>query len=375
MQGDVLLAEFTNHEEQQPSLSQECQQNTKRVTEIRDIDVSYFEFRLRLAICNRYQLDKLFQELSHYVEKLGIAYPRIELTSKLRNEDLVIHMEEIISLLRGVVSSYMEGKQMEIPNNNKDKLMEQVQSHSKEFVEQVCNFEKEMFNIHPKHCKICHQRRLNLQMAKKDICSRCNREKSEEHKFSHGNSALPTWIDSDGNVRYSIPMELSELTLAEKLLIQKVSPLIPVIHIKNGTLGSRGHVVSFFQDISGICNELPRLPNNVTMVKVVRQSLSNDGEAIRKAFMVNRLKVLKALQWLKKYNVLYKDIDIVESNLDWISDSNESQLQNIIHVDSKETEVEDDDRYVPYIFFLFMDFFDFTQKIHSAHDVLPSFIK
>jgi hypothetical protein len=136
-----------------------------------------------------------------------------------------------------------------------------------------------------------------------------------------------------------------------------VSPLIPVIHIKNGTLGSRGHVVSFFQDIYGICNELPRLPNNVTMVKVVRQSLSNDGEAIRKAFMVNRLKVLKALQWLKKYNVLYKDIDIVESNLDWISDSNESQLQNIIHVDSKETEVEDDDRYVPYIFFSIHGFF------------------
>ena len=65
----------------------------------------------------------------------------------------------------------------------------------------------------------------------------------------------------------------------------------------------------------------------------------------------------------------------MESNLDWISDSNESQLQNIIHVDSKETEVEDDDRYVQYILFLFMDFFDFTQKIHSAHDVLPSFIK
>jgi hypothetical protein len=164
-------------------------------------------------------------------------------------------------------------------------------------------------------------------------------------------------------VRYSIPSELSELTLAEKLLIQKVSPLIPVIHIKNGTLGFRGHVVSFFQDISGICNELPRLPNDVTMVKVVRQSLSNDGETIRKAFMVNREKVLKALQWLKKYINLYKDIEIVESNLDWISGSNESELKNIIHVDSKEMDIEDDDRYVQSsLFILCWFFFIFTKK-------------
>ena len=113
-------------------------------------------------------------------------------------------MEEIISLVKATVTTYIEGKRLEIPNNNKDILSEQLQCHSKEFVEQVCKFETEMFNVHPKHCEVCHQRRLNLQMTKKDICCRCNREKSEEHKFSHENNALPTWIDSDGTVRYSI---------------------------------------------------------------------------------------------------------------------------------------------------------------------------
>jgi hypothetical protein len=57
-----------------------------------------------------------------------------------------------------------------------------------------------------------------------------------------------------------LPSELQHLTLAEKLLIQLVSPLVLVIHVKNGILGTRGHVVSFFQVISGICTELQDYP-------------------------------------------------------------------------------------------------------------------
>jgi hypothetical protein len=45
---------------------------------------------------------------------------------------------------------------------------------------------------------------------------------------------------------FDLPKELAHLTMAEKLLIQRVSPLVPVIHIKNGILGVRGHIVSFF---------------------------------------------------------------------------------------------------------------------------------
>jgi hypothetical protein len=47
-------------------------------------------------------------------------------------------------------------------------------------------------------------------------------------------------------IKYTLPSELQHLTLAEKLLIQHISPLVPVVHIKNGILGTRGHVVSFF---------------------------------------------------------------------------------------------------------------------------------
>jgi hypothetical protein len=59
-----------------------------------------------------------------------------------------------------------------------------------------------------------------------------------------------------------------------------VSPLIPVIHIKNGTVGSRGRVVSFYQDLSSICNELPKLPSDISIVKVIRSGITGTGENI-----------------------------------------------------------------------------------------------
>jgi hypothetical protein len=81
-------------------------------------------------------------------------------------------------------------------------------------------------------------------------------------------------------IKYSVPPQLKNLTIAEKLLIQRISPLIPVIYIKNGSVGSRGHVVNFFQDISGICNELPKLPSDVSVVKVLRSCITAKGEML-----------------------------------------------------------------------------------------------
>jgi len=127
-------------------------------------------------------------------------------------------------------------------------------------------------------------------------------------------------------------------------LIQRVSPLVPIIHIKNGVLGTRGHVVSFFQDISGICTELPKIPSEVTMVKIIRTGTTAEGENIKDVFTVNRLRILNALKWLKQHNPLYQDIIIKESNLNWMSNQKSDILQNIIQIytDSNEDEEKDD---------------------------------
>ena len=60
------------------------------------------------------------------------------------------------------------------------------------------------------------------------------------------------------------------LSDAEKMLIQRLSAFIPLHHIKNGTLGIKGHVCCFPQDIMEICKELPRLPKDLTVVKILK---------------------------------------------------------------------------------------------------------
>jgi hypothetical protein len=148
-------------------------------------------------------------------------------------------------------------------------------------------------------------------------------------KFGDNNYALPTWhtVNDDGEtvVHYDIPEELADLTLAEKLLIQRLSPIIPLVHLKHGVYGSRGHVCTYPKDIGPICNVLPRLPKDVEIVKVVRTYTGRDGKPKSRGFNVRREKVLRALKWLKKHNPIYQDIEIQASNLNWM----EGKLQNV----------------------------------------------
>jgi hypothetical protein len=98
------------------------------------------------------------------------------------------------------------------------------------FLQQAFKFEQDMLNCKFKYCKVCHQRRL-IMVTKTDVCSRCSKQKNVQ-LFTHQNKALPTWTERN-RVYYNLPKELKNLTIAEKMLIQRVSPLIPVIHLKN----------------------------------------------------------------------------------------------------------------------------------------------
>jgi len=254
----------------------------------------------------------------------------------------------ILELLDSMKS--MEEKDNEVNNLNTCEinpsysiLSEERNDVHAQFIKSTLQFEGNVYDISFKTCNICQQRRLNLNL-KDDICSRCEGQKSN-YSFSHANKALPSWIRNN-TIMYCVPSELKNLTLVEKLLIQRVSPLVPVIHIKNGLVGSRGHVVSFLQDITGICNELPKVPSNISLVKVIRSGTTATGESISSAFTVNRHRVLTALKWLKKYNPLYSDVIIKESNLSWMKHRDTDQLTDILTIEcnNENEEAEDGDR-------------------------------
>ena len=62
---------------------------------------------------------------------------------------------------------------------------------------------------------------------------------------------------------YEIPEELSSLTISEQLIIRKSAPYIPSVHLRNGFYALRGQCVAFPQNISSVCTDLPRHPNEI----------------------------------------------------------------------------------------------------------------
>ena len=157
----------------------------------------------------------------------------------------------------------------------------------------------------------------------KDLCTTCQASKPDKEEMERN---LPIWYDKNNKVQYHLPKELKCLREGEKLLLQQVSPYVPLIHLKDGQIGSRGHVCSFVQNVTEVCDVLPRLPNDVQFVKVVKKYYKDGGEIASKSFTIRKKVVLDALKWLKEYNLEYKDIEIKESNLDWIEDNDSQEL-------------------------------------------------
>jgi hypothetical protein len=162
--------------------------------------------------------------------------------------------------------------------------------------------------------------------------------------------ALPVWYkngDKNNTARYHVPHELAKLTLAEKMLIQRVSPFVPLSHIKNGTCGLSGHVCAFEQDIDEFIQRLPRKHTDVAMLKVVKTIKTEVGSDVatkKKVFKIRKAAVIAALVWLKKNNPLYSDVIIDESNMDWIEGDTGYFDGTVIEIDEEIHTKTDDNK-------------------------------
>ena len=98
--------------------------------------------------------------------------------------------------------------------------------------------------------------------------------------------------------------------------------------------------------MSDVCTDLPR--TNCTVVRFIRHYVDkeNVNECKYEGFIIRKKKVMDALFWLKRFNPLYRDdesVTINASNLSWMGDSDECQLNDIITVnDNKHISDEED---------------------------------
>lgn len=173
-------------------------------------------------------------------------------------------------------------------------------------------FETHTNDIQNRLCQLCKMVSVNLEVSKDNICITCKRNNETEERLIE-KGCLPVWFDDASEPHYSLPEELRELTPGEQSLIQLVSPIMPLTHLKNGTFGMKGHVCAFPQDISSVAKELPRLPSDVNVVHVLRKVTMEVGSdhVATKMYKVRKQKVITALKWLKKYHRDYRDDETI----------------------------------------------------------------
>jgi hypothetical protein len=204
----------------------------------------------------------------------------------------------------------------------------QEQPCEERFRTSTIEFETRCNEMKHRLCVRCHSVSLQFQTSSELIESQftCQECKKSNNWTAFGNSMLPVWYDEHGHVQYHVPSELSSLREGEKLLIQQVAVYVPLQHLMYGQVGARGHIVSFPQNISSVCKTLPRLPDGVTVIRVIKRFKLSDGEISSKSFSIRKRVVLEALWWLKRFNRQYSDIDICEDNLNWITNGDEQEL-------------------------------------------------
>jgi hypothetical protein len=91
------------------------------------------------------------------------------------------------------------------------------------------------------------------------------------------------WLDKHGTIHTNVPGELNDLTFSEKQLIALACSHMSLIHLKNGTLGSRGHCISVEHKISELFTAFPRKPGDLNLLNVRRSGRSSDNEVYERA--------------------------------------------------------------------------------------------
>ncbi|CAF1442322.1 unnamed protein product [Adineta steineri] len=156
------------------------------------------------------------------------------------------------------------------------------------------------------------------------LCQKCSYGLSKEQisKFSVANNM---WL-------HDIPVELQGLTIPEEKLISLhrhnscIIKLQSPFHSMATAQGAlKGNCITFHQNTPNIVNSLPlRMVDLCDTLKVIFiEARPPERLQLKRVLTVRKKNIVEALRWLKKYNILYKNIDI---NLDNIAQLPEDDI-------------------------------------------------
>ena len=226
-------------------------------------------------------------------------------------------------------------------SGNRVKQIEKKKTLTREEkIEIITDFEQRTGKLDLHMCQCCRTICLDNEIkGNQQRCQKCrNARYTLDYLLEH--KALPVWR-KNGVPMYHIPKVLRGLSAAEKALIQRVSPFVPLTHLARGIMGLSGHTCVFEQDLQGFVNTLPRKLDDVTLMHVVKKIRLEIGstKTTESVLKVNKEKVLHALQFLKEYNIHYKNIEIKMENLDWMCGGVDTIERHITEIEDAQEDI------------------------------------
>jgi hypothetical protein len=161
---------------------------------------------------------------------------------------------------------------------------------------------KELKELEWGTCSNCQEYCFNTEFDKfKGLCKLCHQNKA----------GLQAMFGPDNNLMPSQAAQcLQRLTLIEKSAISLIFPSIS-IYKKGSAHATKGHCISFFQDVPQMASILPCLPGNLSMIVLKKPTEANND----KSFRANRQHIMEALVYLKEKNDHYRHIEISLGNV------------------------------------------------------------
>lgn len=174
-------------------------------------------------------------------------------------------------------------------------------------------------------CGVCKEKAFDMEVGPRSgRCKSCT-----DYKHNHRNK--PELFSHDNLMDPGVQPEcLRVLNRVEQAAIARIAPVLNMIKLKGGNLAQRGHSISFFQDVSGFAQKLPRGQEDLPFI-IIR---SPNQEIPLKA---NRIKILAALEWLVAYNPEYADVVIDHEVLATYPSDDTTSLTGVQHIDTEET--------------------------------------
>ncbi|CAF1089809.1 unnamed protein product [Rotaria sordida] len=141
---------------------------------------------------------------------------------------------------------------------------------------------------------------------------------------SHIKKHIPKFSAANNMWLGDIPTELQGLTIPEEKLISLYRHNSCVIKLQSpfhsattAQTALKGNCITFLQNVPNIVNSLPlTLADLCDTLKVIFiGARPPDRLHLKKVLTVRKKKIIQALQWLKKYNILYQNVNINLENI------------------------------------------------------------